>query len=394
MKLLNRVTLLFFLTLVSHSPSLFSQNELEVNCGNTTTTKSVDFFNSIKPQLKAFERDFTQKKFSKNSKHKDALNSVPVKAHIIRNSDGSGGLDIYDLEKAITNLNKIYKGAYLEFFLLDDVNYINDNQLYHLKKGNEKNLITANYIDAAINIYFIEDIENASEESICGYTDDDEKNNVIVIKNSCATNDSSLAHEMGHFFSLMHTHGPSNTKLTTELVDGSNCDTDGDGICDTPADPKLSSNTIDNFCGYTGKTKDANGDPFNPDTGNIMSYSRKACRNHFTEQQFARIYAYYKLIEDRFKASTDKDPDVIIKEEIAKLSDLKIYPNPVSDGKINFNSSQIESSVYYLITDFRGQILSKGKLTNGEIDVNQLSSGSYLLVLENAETRVVKKFLK
>ena len=28
-------------------------------------------------------------------------------------------------------------------------------------------------------------------------------------------------------------------KKTTELVDGSNCDTDGDGICDTPADPGL-----------------------------------------------------------------------------------------------------------------------------------------------------------
>ncbi|APY11868.1 hypothetical protein BWZ22_11770 [Seonamhaeicola sp. S2-3] len=98
---------------------------------------------------------------------------------------------------------------------------------------------------------------------------------------------------MGHFFSLIHTHGPDNNTLTTELVDGSNCDTDGDGICDTPADPKLTCENVNNFCQYIGTETDANGQAFTPDTGNIMSYAYKACRTHFSEQQLARMYAFY-----------------------------------------------------------------------------------------------------
>jgi hypothetical protein len=98
---------------------------------------------------------------------------------------------------------------------------------------------------------------------------------------------------MGHFFSLLHTHGPNNNGTTTELVNGSNCDTDGDGICDTPADPALSYTNVDEDCNYIGSATDANGDTYNPDTKNMMSYSRKECRQYFTEQQLARMYAFY-----------------------------------------------------------------------------------------------------
>ncbi|WP_372755843.1 T9SS type A sorting domain-containing protein [Mariniflexile sp.] len=262
------------------------------SCGTVSTEKSQEYLNSIKPQLKIYEQAFIKQQFSKNSAIIGNANAIPIKAHIIRNSNGTGGLCVEDLNNAITSLNAIYASAFMEFFLCDNINYINEDTLCHFKKGDEKSLVEANNVAGLINIYFTEYIENNSDESICGYTDNEGRNDVIVMKNSCAINESSLAHEIGHFFSLVHTHGPDDTK-STELVDGSNCDTDGDGICDTPADPKLTSKNVNNYCQYIGTTTDAHGHTYSPKVNNIMSYAYKACRTEFTQQQLARMYAYY-----------------------------------------------------------------------------------------------------
>ncbi|WP_345276796.1 T9SS type A sorting domain-containing protein [Litoribaculum gwangyangense] len=388
MKLLDfNIKLILFSIILSFSSSILSQNESQV-CSTTTSEKFIEYYNSIKNQLSVFEQDFKLAKSNKTKNSKKDLNYIPIKAHIIRSEDGSTGLTEKNLEVAIANLNEIYAQAFMKFFLFEGINYIDNNELSNFRKGNEKSLITANYVPNTINIYFIDSIENALGESICGYVE--QKVNIIIMKNSCSVNDSSLAHEMGHFFSLIHTHGASNTKLTSEFVDGSNCDTDGDGICDTPADPKLSYDTIDNNCNYIGNLTDAHGDVYEPDTKNIMSYSRKSCRSNFTEQQFTRIYAYYKSMGDKLRSDFSDDYFAI-----DKLAKVKIYPNPVSNGKIHLKSVVLESEpVYYQIANFQGQTLSNGIISNGEINVNHLSSGSYLLILNDSNTKVVKKFIK
>ncbi|MGK0253213.1 MAG: PKD repeat protein [Mariniflexile sp.] len=285
-------TTLLFSILLSFSTHISAQNE-PMSCGTITTSESLKYFNSIKPQIKKYEATFMQMKSSKSASKTKIINSIPVKAHVIRSSNGLGGINISDLNNAIADINTIYGDAYMEFFLCDGIDYIDDDKLCHFKKGEEKKLAETNYIPGLINIYFTDYIENELDQSICGYSDNEGRNDVIVIKNSCVTNESSLIHELGHFFSLVHTHGPDNTILTTEYVDGRNCDTDGDGICDTPADPKLTDKNVNNFCKYTGTETDAHGDRFTPDTENIMSYSRKGCRIHFTAQQLARMYAFY-----------------------------------------------------------------------------------------------------
>ncbi len=133
---------------------------------------------------------------------------------------------------------------------------------------------------------------SATGSSLCGYAYFPGGPETILMKNSCATNGSTLSHEMGHFFALSHTHG--NFSTTTELVDGSNCDYNGDYICDTPADPKLSYSNVNYSCTYTGSSVDANNDTYVPDEQNLMSYSRKECRNVFSPQQYARINAVYQ----------------------------------------------------------------------------------------------------
>ena len=94
------------------------------------------------------------------------------------------------------------------------IEYIDDDKLCHFKRGEEKSFIETNYVPGLINMYFTNYIENESDEAICGYSDNVGRNDIVVLKNSCATNGSSLPHELGHFFSLLHTHGANNNKKT------------------------------------------------------------------------------------------------------------------------------------------------------------------------------------
>lgn len=299
----SRFKFLFFLVCFTITNILYSQS-IASDCGTITSPESIKYIQTIKPQLKAFEQEFFNAKSGKGDTPVKNVNAIPIKAHIIRNSNGTGGLSLTELNSAISNLNEIYKDALMEFFLCDGINYIDDDKLCHFNKSEENLLAENNNIAGLINIYFTDFIKNDSNESICGYSNNTGRQDVIVMKNDCVTNDSSLAHEIGHFFSLLHTHGPKNDSLTTELVDGSNCDTDGDGICDTPADPKLTDKNVNNFCEYIGTETDTHGKEFNPDTQNIMSYSKKGCRAHFSQQQLARMYAFYMTTKNYLSCSS------------------------------------------------------------------------------------------
>ena len=330
-----RFNFLVFSMFLSMSASLFSQNKNEVNCGNTTSSNAIAFYENIKPQLKKYENAFLAAKSAKGTIPTQVVNSIPVKVYIIRNADGSGGLSMVELNDAITNLNSVYKDAFLEFFLCDGIEYIDNDNLGHFKRGEEKSFIETNYVPGLINMYFTDNIENESNESICGYSDNVGRNDMVVMKNSCATNGSSLPHELGHFFSLLHTHGADNDTITTELVNGSNCDTDGDGICDTPADPRLKTSTVNSSCNYIGFETDTNGDSFKPDTNNIMSYSRKECRTHFSEQQLARMYAFYMTTKN-YLACPTFNANIAVNESETCESSLTVNFESISENITNW----------------------------------------------------------
>lgn len=104
----------------------------------------------------------------------------------------------------------------------------------------------------------------------------------------------TLAHELGHFFSLIHTHAQNAYNpipTTDELVNGSNCAIAGDFICDTPADPGLYSFRMAPWpvCQYIDTvTADINGDVYQPIVNNFMS-ALSLCSNSFTAEQYDRM---------------------------------------------------------------------------------------------------------
>lgn len=274
---------LFFISSLS-----FSQEEY---CGTKVTSESLNYFNSIKKKVESLEKQFLSR--SKSSINNSVITSIPIKAHIIRTSSGYGGLTVNQLNDAIDIVNNYYINAGLIFFLCDGINYIDDSSLFDFNVSDETSLLASNNIDNTINIYFANSVTSSSGSSLCGYAYFPGGPEIIIMKNSCTTNGSTLSHEIGHFFGIYHTHQGYGSTQTAELVDGSNCSVAGDFICDTPADPRLGNSNVSTDCTYTGFDRDANFEPFTPNTKNIMSYSRKSCRTEFSTQQYARINAVY-----------------------------------------------------------------------------------------------------
>lgn len=280
--------------------SFFSFSQ-EKNCGTEFSEKYVTYLNKNKKKIETLEKQFI---LNKKTKKSIVLNSIPVKIHIIRTSSGTGGILESNIKHALEIVNNNFKNAGLVFFICGKVNYINDSKFYNFESKDESELTSSNNIPNAINIYFTNTISIYTNK-VCGYAYYPGGPETILMTNGCTNNGSTLSHEIGHFFGLIHTHGRSNSILTSELVNGTNCSIAGDYICDTPADPNLYSN-VSNSCFYTGNLVDANSDPFNPNPKNIMSYSTKNCRTEFSEQQYARINAVYQLHRTNLNCSNLK----------------------------------------------------------------------------------------
>ena len=199
---------------------------------------------------------------------------VDVKYHIVRESNGTGGFNISNLNNVTDRLNEAFNEHKIYFNSLGH-DFINNSTYYNIDDPQGvytefDALVQINNDPNAINIYLVNNAE--AYAGAARY-----KNNYAVIVNSSAVS-TTTPHEVGHCFDLIHTHENGN-----ENIDGSNCSWAGDKVCDTPADPGLNSSNVNFFCNYTG------GNGYNPDTRNIMSYSRNYCREHFTFGQNTRI---------------------------------------------------------------------------------------------------------
>jgi|GEM_PF-2359712 len=219
---------------------------------------------------------------------------VPVAFHVVRQSNGTGGLTESRICQAMNDLDIAYANAGIQFVLHNPVDYI-DSDFFYFQVNTLAaidQLRTTNTVLNAINIYFTENLAFEGG-GLCGISAFTSSNvQAIAMRNSCtatSTNHSTLPHEVGHYFDLFHTH---ETAFGNECVDGSNCSSAGDRLCDTPADPQLGSGNVNSSCLYTGGSTDAcNNAPYTPPVHNYMSYSLKHCRNLLSLDQETKSLA-------------------------------------------------------------------------------------------------------
>ena len=253
------------------------------DCGTIPTQQQIDYL--------------TQTRIARQSWNQpESTIGIPVQHHVVRESNGTGGLTLGDISFVMNALNTYYANSNLNFYECSSINYINNSTYYDFDANDESVLCGSNDIQDVINIYYFNSVTSSSGSSLCGYAYFPPGPDRVIMANSCAINGSTIVHELGHYLSLYHTHGPTNTGTTTELVNGSNCIISGDDLCDTPADPNLSG-LVTNSCQYTGTAFDANGQAYVPDPTNIMSYSKKVCRTFLSSDQYNR--ANYSALNDR-----------------------------------------------------------------------------------------------
>jgi hypothetical protein len=232
------------------------------------------------------ENTFTIPQDSANYSLPKLNRTLTITFFVIKDSNGQPDVTSTEINTAVTNLNQYLTPIALSF-KIDNISYINNYQLDTIFMGqNEIQLEKTYFKKNVINVYLVAGLYDQSQNDVCGYTYMPPSNNgSIFIKKSCLLG-SNLAHQVGHFFNLYHTH---ETILGAELVARpGNCKTAGDRCCDTDADPNIEG-LINTNCNYTGTAKDSNKTFYMPSTKNLMSFSNDMCRCSLSNTQYLRI---------------------------------------------------------------------------------------------------------
>ena len=243
------------------------------------------------------ERLLSNKKYLKEigiEATKNVVSYVPVKYHIIGREDLSGRVSPKRVLDMHCTLNEFYAedGEGIQFYIKDGFSYIDNTTAYenHASFAGQVQF-TNNRDPNAVNIFIPRDanIPNGPDIGVVlGYYSP--QLDWIVIRKADANRSSFTApHELGHFFSLPHPFNgwessafngsgmaPATSPggIPTEKMDGSNCETSGDFICDTPPSYLFFSSQT---CNYNGGALDPCGVLVDPDELNVMDYFPDNC---------------------------------------------------------------------------------------------------------------------
>lgn len=274
---------------------------------------------------------------------------VPICIHYFKDKRVPDRIIIDDLKLEIYRLNKIYAFNNTGiFFYLSEINFYDNRKHFVASYYTEAPFISnKNKHPYSINVYYVRTLQSSflkKKKTYRGVYNPLTNSITVMTKKSSST----LAHEIGHYFGLKHPHQNwKSSKLKQESVSRTrrsgflktklNCETNGDFLADTPAEPDLNLFS-DSLCKYTGADTilDHWGDPYTPNTNNIMSYTNERdCRDNFTlMQRAAMLYtaendpnAYlWKNCKSNIQFTADNyEPDDYIYQYTELQTDIKQY---------------------------------------------------------------------
>ncbi len=301
-------------------------------------------------------KKFTELSTSDNFNSNAGVRRVPITAHILRRSNNTGGISKNAIQNAVNQMNIQYAPLNIEFYVCT-YNYIKNDSYYnnsfdssrHPDYISRNNIDDAHSIDKTINIYFVPNSRGVSWSSF-PWSD---REHIVMWNNHVTgvgtTNVGVLGHEVGHWFGLLHTF---ETARGRELVNGSNCTTAGDAVCDTPADGRGSHNS--STCTYTDTRRDSNGDRYRPDVDNMMSYYFD-CLDDFTNGQEQIVQT--TLLNERNDVLDADACEKTLKEDCVSFNPntISIKNNRIVDGShsmMSFPNYEEAKKAYNMIKHY------------------------------------------
>lgn len=277
---------------------------------------------------------------------------------------------VNEIDEYINSANRLFslnRVPIIFYTLCSDIRFINNSVHYTIATNTEAEIMWILYgVSDAMNVHFVNTGAGAGgiARSIGG-TD------LLIARNSWP---STLAHELGHCLGLQHTHNakspcnaaggnqdcadcwqePVSRTRTQPLwctanVGAKKCAVYGDGLCDTPGEPKLSTH-VSPSCTINWSSPGI--DPTNnwgaqwvPMEFNVMSYATNNfndnCRDLFSAGQIAIMLATVPSF------ATTADPYVISGPGIVCANNTSYsYSVPSLPGVTNYTWQVPAGSVY------------------------------------------------
>ena len=323
------------------------------------------FVNDVPNEHLLIERLLENKKFLKANPQYRKSNDivyVPIKMHLVAQTDGSGRISHEMAIRELCYLNEQYEDVGVIFYLKDSFNEYNHSDSYEFENFNLASArMNFEKDDDALNIFITKNAQASSNQGgfVFGVYYHAPYDFIVIRKDQIGIDDIVLPHEIGHYFSLAHPYrgwenNPWNEEdygkqvtttrifssgsgwVNVELVDRSNCDNAGDLICDTAVDYFFSFIWDDDCRPFNLNVTDLNGDTIMPPMENFMSNFFGCNHYEFSEDQKAILRADY-FSSRRSMLRTSYIPDT------NKISDeLNILTPGFNETVAKFNSVDFE----------------------------------------------------
>ncbi len=251
-----------------------------------------------------------------------ALN-FPLRIGVVTNPENPQYPTQAQLNKTIARLNKGFYKAAIHFTIVQIDTIFSDYTLENLSddaylpyRDFSKQVDLKDTLSLFLFDYNPNFCRSTGESITCGrqagfsYILSQETNNVVMSKFDLEDY-KVVAHEFGHFFGLYHTF---EEKFGRELPSGDNCETTGDLICDTPADPgsvyEVYVNSSD--CEMLNNRDEATQKYYKPLISNYMAYYKPCYMQEysFTNQQNRALFLASRSNLRRHFASVVVEPTV------------------------------------------------------------------------------------
>lgn len=274
---------------------------------------------------------------------------IPIKFHLVADSDGQGRISANDVLDELCTLNGQFEEVGMVFYIDGELNEFDHTPTYEspttagaiTKMLTEKNEAGAN----SVNVFVTQNADSRSGNNgtTLGYYQGS-NDYVVIRKSQLGQEASTLAHEMGHLFSLDHPHrgwednpwdveihgrtvktqsvnsSQSSGSVRVELVDRSNCEESGDLLCDTPPDYNFGARWPASCPRFNEIVLDRNSDTITPMQNNFMSYFLGCGPYEFTQQQVDVMITDYNSALRR-NIRRDYIPNTnVITEELSLVS--------------------------------------------------------------------------